>query len=98
MAIGSVPTMAHRGQLRIPRGGDSHERPNIRLVRRQPLLGAEDEEEFHGFTDDELRRNRKRKHPVESPTMDAMDLSEYLPRRSKRQKRANQRSDFVYPK
>lgn len=98
--IGSVPTMAHRGQLRIRKGGEFQEKPNIHLVRRRPDRGPRlknvDQEGFRGFTDDELRRGRKRSFPVEVPTIEPIESPEFIPRRSKRLRRANQNSEYVY--
>nr|XP_029734269.1 uncharacterized protein LOC109433146 [Aedes albopictus] len=52
--IGSVPTAAHRGQLRISKTGESHEKPNV-LLRRQQLEFHEDGGEFRGFRKRKLR-------------------------------------------
>lgn len=92
--IGSARTMAHRGQLRVRKGGDSYEKPNIRLALPLPEIEAVDPEEFRGFTEEEIKRGRKRRMP-ESPFHDP-GKSSFEPRRSKRQRRFNRDRDFIY--
>nr|XP_019562741.2 uncharacterized protein LOC109431060 [Aedes albopictus]XP_029729485.1 uncharacterized protein LOC115266930 [Aedes albopictus] len=135
--IGSVPTAAHRGQLRISKTGESHEKPNV-LLRRQQLEFHEDGGEFRGFSEEEIertkprnskqtvscprsdvlvrqrtlvpeadfekfrgapedvRRSRKRRMLVEEAAQEVERSTDCVPRRSKRLRRANIDSDYVY--
>ena len=82
------------------RVANSRKKTHIQLVRRRPDRGPRlknvDQEEFRGFTDDELRRGRKRSFPVEVPIIEPIESPEFIPRRSKRLRRANQNSEYVY--
>ncbi|XP_062542957.1 uncharacterized protein LOC134210708 [Armigeres subalbatus] len=97
--IGSVPIVAHRGQLRLSKERNDYQKPIIRwsLRQRQPASRAESEE-FRGFSESEMR-GRKRKHAnahaVENSTNEEV-LPESTPRRSKRLRKMIVDKDFVY--
>lgn len=92
--------MAHRNQLRIRKGGDFHGKPNIRLVRLQPApeanSEANSEDEFRGFSAEEIRRSRKRKIVIDNPRKS--EISPEILRRSKRPRRVKSDNDYVYLK
>ncbi|EAT47726.1 AAEL001186-PA [Aedes aegypti] len=91
--------MAHREQLRVYRGGDSHEKPNIRVVRRQPGADKDKDssQEFFGFPEDEVQKEKRyvRKRKC---TEKVEHTPELAPRRSKRQRTDKRNDDFVYAK
>lgn len=93
--------MAHRGQLRVCKGGDSAERPNIRLARQRPRLDTSrdtSQEEFHGFPEEEIRRGKKRKIMADISDHEIEQSPGFIPRRSKRLRKTHRDNNFIYSK
>ena len=95
--IGSVPTRAHRVQLRLIRA-QAEPKPIIRWGSQQlQSVSRASSEEFLGFPESEMQ-GRKRKRAIEDMPSEVDMSPELAPRRSKRLKRKIVNKDYVYLK